>query len=124
MQEKLDITTIEDVRTIVHAFYHEMEKDPVIGRYFEDVSWPEHLPVMVRFWNSIVFATGEYDGRPFDPHARMPALNQSHFEHWLGRFKKTIDDRFSGERADMMKARAEQIAGVFQVKLGLWGANG
>jgi len=42
----------------------------------------------------------------------------------LGRFKKTIDDRFSGERADMMKARAEQIAGVFQVKLGLWGANG
>lgn len=119
-----DIQTTDDIRTIVHAFYRDMEDDPVIGHYFSGLDWAEHLPVMVRFWSSIVFATGQYDGRPFDPHARMPNLSQVHFERWLERFRKTIDDRFSGERADMMKARAEQIAGVFQVKLGLWGVYG
>ncbi|MGA7306618.1 MAG: group III truncated hemoglobin [Rhodothermales bacterium] len=119
-----DITTTDDVRTIVHAFYHDMETDPVIGHYFEGLDWPNHLPTMVRFWSSIVFATGQYDGRPFDPHARMSGLTQVHFAHWIARFHRTIDGLFKGERADMMKARAEQIAGVFQVKLGLWGVNG
>jgi hemoglobin len=76
---------------------------------------------MVAFWSSIVFATGEYRGRPFDPHARMPGLARAHFAHWVGRFHRTVDAHFEGERAERMKARAEQIAGVFQVKLGLWG---
>ena len=119
-----DIQTPDDIRTIVHAFYRDMEEDPVIGQYFAGLEWPRHLPIMVRFWSSIVFATGEYGGRPFDPHARLTGLTQSHFEHWLARFRKTVDDLFSGERAEMMKARAEQIAGVFQVKLGLWGVHG
>ena len=36
------------------------------------------------------------------------------------RFHRTVDGLFAGPRADLMKARAEQIAGVFQAKLGLW----
>jgi hemoglobin len=116
-----DIQSTADIQTIVRAFYRDMESDPVIGRYFEGLDWAHHLPIMVRFWSSIVFATGEYDGRPFDPHARMEGLDQSHFKHWLSRFGRTVDGLFAGERAEMMKARAEQIAGVFQVKLGLWG---
>jgi len=119
-----DIQTPADIHAIVHAFYHDMEEDPVIGHYFKSLEWPKHLPTMVRFWSSIVFATGQYDGRPFDPHARLVGLNQSHFEHWLARLRQTVDGLFVGERADMMKARAEQIAGVFQVKLGLWGVHG
>jgi hemoglobin len=75
---------------------------------------------MVTFWSSIVFQTGAYRGRPFDPHARMPGLGREHFARWVERFHRTVDDHFAGERAELMKARAEQIAGVFQVKLGLW----
>ena len=119
-----DIENIEDVRSIVHAFYHDMEEDPVIGHYFKDLDWQKHLPVMVRFWSSAVFGTGEYEGRPFDPHAKLQGLNQDHFAHWVNRFHQTVDVRFSGERAEMIKARAEQVAGVFQVKLGLWGVHG
>ncbi|WP_420454278.1 Tn3 family transposase [Rubrivirga sp.] len=36
------------------------------------------------------------------------------------RFRKTVEARYAGERATRMVERAEQIAGVFQVKLGLW----
>src|SRR5690606_31075896 len=118
---KPDLQTTDDVRTVVHAFYRDMEADPVLGPYFAGLDWSVHLPKMVAFWSSIVFATGEYRGRPFDPHARMPGLARAHFAHWDGRCHWSVEARVEGERAGRMVARAEQIAGVFQVKLGLWG---
>jgi hemoglobin len=115
-----DIETEADVRAVVYAFYRDMEADPVLGPFFAGLDWEAHLPKMVSFWSSVVFQTGAYRGRPFDPHARMPGLDREHFAHWVGRFLGTVDGLYSGPRADLIKARAEQIAGVFQVKLGLW----
>ena len=116
----LDIETDADVATVVHAFYRDMEADPAIGAYFAGLDWARHLPKMVGFWSSVVFQTGAYRGRPFDPHAQMPGLAREHFAAWVTRFHATVDGHFAGPNADVMKARAEQIAGVFQVKLGLW----
>lgn len=115
-----DIQTDDDIRAVVHAFYRGMEDDPVLGSYFAGLDWDAHLPRMVAFWSSVVFQTGAYRGRPFPPHARMPGLSREHFAHWVGRFHRTVDTLYTGPRADLMKGRAEQIAGVFQVKLGLW----
>lgn len=115
-----DIQTEADVRAVVHAFYRDMELDPVLGTYFAGLDWPVHLPKMVGFWSSVVFQTGAYRGRPFAPHAQMPGLEREHFAHWVRRFHQAVDGLFSGPNADLMKGRAEQIAGVFQVKLGLW----
>lgn len=115
-----DIATYDDVRTIVHAFYDGMETHPSLGIYFTGLNWTEHLPTMVGFWSSIVFQTGEYRGRPFDPHARMPGLGREHFADWIGRFRRTVDAHFAGDRAELMKNRAEQIAAIFQSKLGLF----
>lgn len=119
-EERPDIRTEDDVRRVVLAFYRDMEADPVIGRYFEGLDWGHHLPRMVDFWSSIVFQTGQYRGRPFDPHARMPGLEAVHFERWLARFRATVDAHFAGATAERMKAKAEQIGGVFRMKLGLW----
>src|SRR5690606_39774578 len=94
--------TTAAVRTVVHAFYRDMEADPVLGPYFAGLDWSVHLPKMVAFWSSIVFATGEYRGRPFDPHARMPGLARAHFAHWVGRFHRTVDAHFEGERAERL----------------------
>jgi hemoglobin len=118
---KPDLQTDDDIRTVVRAFYRDMEIDPVLGSYFAGLDWDLHLPKMGTFWSSVVFGTGAYRGRPFDPHARMPGLTCRHFAHWVGRFHGTVDAHFEGENAERMKARAAQIAGVFQVKLGLWG---
>jgi len=115
-----DLSTNDDVRTVVHAFYGDIEADAVLGSYFADLDMPSHLPRMVAFWSSIVFQTGQYRGQPFTPHARMPGLAREHFARWVTRFHNTVDAHFAGPNADLMKARAEQIAGVFQVKLGLW----
>ena len=115
-----DLATDADVRALVEAFYADIEADPTIGPYFAGLDWEVHRPRMVAFWSSVAFQTGQYHGKPFDPHARMPGLGREHFARWVDRFHRTVDAGFAGERADLVKARAEQIAGVFQVKLGLW----
>jgi hemoglobin len=115
-----DIESEVDIHTIVRAFYADMILDPVLGHYFTGLDWDHHIPRLVTFWSSLIFHTGAYQGEPFTPHTRMPGLSREHFAHWLERFGATIDAHHAGPRADELKARAEQIAGVFQVKLGLW----
>jgi hemoglobin len=119
-----DIQSERDVRLVVDAFYEGIDRDPWLGRFFEGVDLPGHLPTMVAFWSSVVFQTGTYRGRPFDAHLRLEGLTAYHFARWVERFHATVDAYFHGDRADAMKARAEQIASVFQVKLGLWADAG
>lgn len=115
-----DLQTERDVRLIVDTFYEDIEHDPWLGRFFEGLDMPAHLPKMYAFWSSVVFQTGTYRGRPFDAHLRMEGLTDYHFSRWLDRFRATVDAYFHGPNAETMKAKAEQIAGIFQVKLGLW----
>lgn len=115
-----DIETPADVAAFVGAFYDGIASDALLGPFFAGLDWDAHLPRMVAFWSSVAFQSGQYRGRPFAPHARMPGLTREHFARWVGRFHRTVDASFAGPRADLVKARAEQIAGVFQVKLGLW----
>ncbi len=115
-----DIETDADLAAIVDAFYGDIGGDALLGPYFAATDMRAHLPKMVTFWSSVVFSTGAYRGRPFDAHLGLEGLSAAHFARWVERFHATIEARFSGPNADKMKARAEQIAGVFQVKLGLW----
>lgn len=118
--QRADLQTELDVRQVVYAFYSGITGDPWLGRFFEGTDMERHLPRMIGFWSAVVFQTGTYQGRPFDAHLRLEGLTSYHFDRWLDRFRATVDARFHGPNADRMKARAEQIAGVFQVKLGLW----
>ena len=117
---KHDIQTEADIRRIVHAFYTDITEDSVIGSYFKGVDMEAHLPKLCAFWSSVVFQTGAYRGRPFDKHVALENLQACHFERWLRRFDKTVDAHCAGERADRMKARAHQVATIFQIKLGVY----
>lgn len=115
-----DIHTTADVDVVVQSFYKGMEDNPKLGRFFGEVDWETHLPKMTAFWSGVLFHTGAYRGRPFDPHMRLQGLERTHFSHWLVRFRAAVDEHFEGDTAERMKLKAEQIASVFQVKLGLW----
>ena len=119
-----DLETLADVRALVEAFYDGIEADPVLGRFFVGLDMSAHVPRIVAFWHTVAFQSGAYRGRPFDPHARMPGLDREHFARWVERFHRTVDAHVEGPRADLVKARAEQVAGVWQVKLGLWAVGG
>ncbi len=117
--QRPDIQTEADIRLVVDDFYTGIERDPTLGRYFGPLDMATHLPRMYAFWSNVLFATGGFKGNPFLKHAALEGLERAHFIRWLDRFEVTVDAHFAGPTADLMKTRAAQIAGTFQLRLGL-----
>ena len=112
-----DIESEEDIKCVVDNFYNKVQDNKVIGHYFKDVHWPDHLPTMYAFWSAAVLHKDGYRGNPFEKHVKLPQLRQEHFKEWLSLFTETIDEHFEGKNALEMKHRGETIAFIFQSKL-------
>ena len=114
-----DITTEADVKHLVDAFYDKVNRDALLSPVFNDharVDWDKHLPVMYRFWSSIILGTASYEGQPFPKHAFLP-VDQSHFSQWLLLFYNTITENFQGPNAEEAKLRAANIGRIFLNKI-------
>ena len=115
---KNDITSRDDIRLLVDRFYEKVQRDELIGPLFSHVNWPHHLPIMYDFWSSMLLGDQSYRGNPFQKHLPLP-LKSTHFDRWLQLFRETVGDNFAGEKAEEVVARAESIAGIFQLRMGL-----
>ncbi|HSD14915.1 MAG TPA: group III truncated hemoglobin [Flavobacterium sp.] len=119
---KKDIRNKKDIEKLVDTFFEKVKTDVVIGYLFNDVAqvnWDNLLPKMYDFWENILFHNGNYDGNPMYIHQelhRKSALKQQHFNHWLVLFTTTIDDLFSGTKAEEIKERAANIANALMIK--------
>lgn len=107
----------------MRAFYGRAFVDDLIGVIFTDVTHMDlelHLPVIVDFWETVLFRTGSYRRNALQPHVnihQMHPLLPEHFDRWLLLWRTTVDDLFAGERADVAKLQAERIAGSMQRRL-------
>jgi len=120
-----DIETLEDIQTLVHRFYGKIREDEVLGDIFNQViqeRWPEHLEKMVRFWQTVLLDEHSYFGSPFLPHARLP-VDKAHFDHWVGLFNTTVDECFSGEKAEKAKWQGGRMAEMFNAKISYYRNN-
>jgi len=115
---KHDILTRADIELLVNHFYDKVKQDTLLAPVFAVVDWPHHLPVMYNFWSSMLLGDQTYLGNPFQKHVHL-AINSAHFNRWLELFKRSVDEHFAGFKADEVKSRAQNIAGVFQHKMGL-----
>lgn len=118
---KKEIENREDVELLVNKFYQRVRKDDLIGPIFNEKigkHWAEHLKKLYDFWESRLFRTDAYSGRPLMKHQSLP-IDSPHFDRWLKLWGETIDDYFVGELADMAKDKAGNIASFFQEKLGI-----
>ena len=116
-----DITSEADVKHLVDTFYDKVNGDAMLAPIFNEhahVNWEKHLPIMYRFWSSILLGTGTYDGQPFPKHAFLP-VNQAHFAQWLQLFYETITENFRGPVAEEAKLRGANIARIFSHKIRL-----
>ena len=114
-----DITSEADVKHLVDIFYDKVNNDAMLAPIFNEhahVNWEKHLPIMYRFWSSILLGTGTYDGQPFPKHAFLP-VNQAHFAQWLLLFYETITENFRGPVAEDAKLRGANIARIFSNKI-------
>ena len=111
-----DIQHREHVVLFVNHFYDKVKSDNLLGPLFAHVNWPTHLPTMYNFWSSMLLGDRSYTGNPFEKHAPL-SIRSEHFDRWIKLFHQTINENFSGERANETKERAQSIARVWQFKL-------
>jgi len=116
-----DIETAQDVKSLVDAFYAKVNCDELLAPVFNEtanVNWSTHLPTMYRFWESLLFGSGNYQGAPFPKHAVLP-VQQAHFERWVALFAETVDENFAGPKSEHAKSRALCIADTFARRMGV-----
>jgi hemoglobin len=118
-----DIETRADCERLVRAFYERAFADDMIGFLFTDVARLDleaHVPRITSFWETILLGARTYGGGAFAPHAALHAkvpLRSAHFRRWVTIWRATVDDLFTGERAELAKAHADRVADAFHRRL-------
>ena len=110
---KQDIETREDLELLLTEFYKIAPNDAEIGHHFDGVDLVAHLPVIVDFWEKVLFGKAVYFGNPLHVHQVLQAkspLTLEHFQRWVEIFSRTVDALFAGKTADDAKLRAKMIA--------------
>lgn len=119
MNVKPDLDTRSGIDRLMVAFYAKATTDDLIGEFFTDVvpfDLRHHLPVIGDFWESVLLGTQAYrkhNRSPLQLHAELDALeplHPEHFDRWLELFRETVDELFTGPRADFAKLRSAMIA--------------
>lgn len=117
--EKISILTTDDVELLVNTFYDKIRADDLLAPIFNERiqnRWPEHLNKMYTFWGTILLGERTYFGSPFVPHAKLP-VDHHHFQQWLKLFNGTLDELFTGEKANEARWRAAKMAEMFEYKI-------
>lgn len=110
---KKDIQTREDVELLLTRFYDVAMVDEEIGHHFAELDLVTHLPVIVDFWEKVLFGKNIYFGNPMFVHQKLHEKNPlelEHFQRWVAIFSATVDENFAGEMAENAKMRAKMIA--------------
>ncbi len=110
---KRDIKTREDLEFLLTEFYKIAVVDEEIGHHFADLDLESHLPIIVDFWEKILFGEAVYFGNPLTVHQKLHEkfpLKLEHFRRWVEIFSATIDEFFVGEMAENAKLRGKMIA--------------
>ncbi len=123
MASKKDIENRDDLFLLMHSFYSKLIADDTISYIFTEVAridLDHHLPILVDFWDSVLFQSDTYRKNAMQVHTDLHGKSRllpGHFETWLRYFKETVDELFEGERAFLAKERAVSIATVMKIKL-------
>lgn len=119
MDKKKDITNINDIKLLVDSFYGKVREDEKLKDIFNNKiqdRWSEHLEKMYRFWQTVLLDEHTYYGSPFVPHAKLP-VDKEHFDQWLELFYATVDEHFSGDKAERAKWQGQRMAEMFHSKI-------
>ncbi|TPE44067.1 group III truncated hemoglobin [Pontibacter mangrovi] len=125
MTPKQDILTLDDIKLLVDTFYTRVRADELLGPIFDERiqdRWPRHLDIMYRFWQTVLLEELTYQGSPGTKHITLP-VGAKHFDRWISIFFTTIDELFTGAKAEEAKWRARKMADMFSSKIEYYKKN-
>lgn len=108
-----DIETREDLEFLLAEFYKVALNDKEIGHHFVDLDLETHLPIIVDFWEKVLFGKSIYFNNPLVVHQKLhekSPLKLEHFQQWFKIFSTTVEKFFTGTQAENAKLRAKMIA--------------
>ena len=119
-----DIQSPTDIRLLVDSFYSKARQDELLAPIFDHAisDWEHHLPTMYQFWERLLLGSTDYNGNPFSKHLNL-SLDSEHFVKWLELFNQILDQNFCGPKTEETKRLARNIAGSFQLRLGITPIN-
>ena len=115
---KPDITTRIQIEQLVDSFYSKVRNDKLLSPVFLHVDWTAHLPKMYCFWAFTLLGEPGYTSNLVQKHLPL-SIEAEHFSRWLALFNQSVDENFSGDKAEEAKGRAYSMGVVIQVKMGL-----
>ena len=121
---KKQIEDRNDVSLIVRNFYVRVRNDETLAPIFNAVitDWEEHLEKLTDFWEMNLFGGKFYGGNPITAHQHADdvsggGISAYHFGTWLNLWFETIDQDFEGEKAAMLKRRAQKMQTILMVTI-------
>jgi hemoglobin len=111
-----DLDTRENIEFFVDRFYERLLADEQLAPIFVDVARIDlsvHLPHIKDYWCKLLLGDKKYQRHTMDIHRQLNSkrsLQATDFRRWLDFFTATVDDYFSGERAERAKRVAAAIA--------------
>lgn len=121
---KPDIACTKDIEQLIDLFYTKVKEDEVIGYFFTKViplNWDTHIPIMVRFWDTVLLGAKSYQGNPMLKHLHInnqEPLLQAHFTRWRLLWEATINEHFEGPVANEAMRRAAIMEELMLYKIG------
>lgn len=120
---KQDIQGRPEIEVLVDAFYDRVREDETIGFIFQRIigaDWSQHLPVMYRFWTSVLLGTEGYRGNTIAAHIAIDKeipLQEAHFARWISLWRETVDDLYEGPIAEAAKQKGATMLQLIQFKV-------
>lgn len=111
-----EISSTSDVELLVNSFYDKVVKDDLLAPFFKHMNFEKHLPKMIHFWSFVLLDEAGYTTDVTKMHMHMK-ISQEHFDQWIHLFHETVDEHFTGEKANLAKDRAVLVGWTIASKL-------
>jgi len=111
-----DLDSRHNIELFVDAFYQQMLADTRLAPIFIDVAKIDlatHLPHIKNYWCKLLLGDKSYQRHTMNIHRLVHgkrSLEVADFRRWLALFTITVDQLFSGEKAERAKKVATTIA--------------
>ncbi len=110
---KAPVPSAESITQLVHAFYADVRRDPLLGPVFDKAlhgRWDAHLARLVDFWSTVALGTRSFRGDVFGKHMALDGVTPAHFAAWVGLWQRHTDRLFEPEAAQQLQQAAHGIA--------------